>query len=504
MRVSWQASSDNVGVAGYRVFRNGTQVGSANGTSYTDSGLQPATTYSYRVSAFDASNNASAASGTVNATTQSAGGGGGNVIVANPTNYLSLISSLRPGDTLLLQSGNYGVTAGGADTGDVPGLPLFDVNGTASAPITITGPDSGAKPVLLGRATHNTVRLANSSYVVVRNIEIDNRGLGAAAVASQGTTHHITIENLYIHGVDDDQQTVGIAVQNAAWNWVIRRNTIVGAGTGMYLGSSTGNAQFVGGLIENNLVRDTIGYNIEIKHQNQWPATLPAGMPTGATPTIVRNNVFSKLSSFVSSYGARPNLLVGDHPPSGPGSQNSFEIYGNFFYRNPTEVLFQGEGNIAFHHNLLFNDVGTALRVQRHNGSVRTVRIFANTVVARDTGISVTGGQAGSTQRVFGNAVFAGSPVSVSGADASASDNVTGSQAAATNALVNASGALGQLDLYPKSGQLQGVAPSTAGLAGYLDWDRDFNGGAHAWTTRGAYSGTGSNPGWRLQLEIKP
>ena len=427
------------------------------------------------------------------------------VIQANSSNYLDLLSTLKPGDTLLLAPGNYGVDSNGADTSRVPGLPILSLNGTESAPITITGPETGPRPVLLGRSTHNTVRISGSSHVVIRNIEIDNRGNnGAHGISSQGISHHITLENLYIHGVGNNQQIVGIAANSAAsWNWVIRNNQIVGAGTGMYLGSSSGNVPFVAGLIEHNLIRDTIGYNIEIKHQFTW-SSVPTGIPTTATTTFVRHNVFSKLSSFVSSDGARPNLLVGAQPPSGPGAENGYEIYGNFFYQNPTESLFQGEGNIAFHHNVMVNDYGTAVRVQTHNGTVRMVRIFSNTIVSRDTGISVSGGLAGTTQRVAGNAVFAGSPISVSGADAAQTNNITGSQASASAALNNPTGALGVLDLHPKAEQLQGVVLDTTDLSAYTAWDRDFNGTEQVWLTRGAYSGSGTNPGWLPRLEVKP
>lgn len=55
----------------------------------------------------------------------------------------------------------------------------------------------------------------------------------------------------------------------------------------------------------------------------------------------------------------------------------------------------------------MVNASGPAVVIQRHYGSVRNVRIFADTIVARDNGISVTGGQSGTTQRVAGNAVFA-------------------------------------------------------------------------------------------------
>jgi chitodextrinase len=59
--LSWTASTDNVGVAGYRVFRGGVQVATVTGTNFTDTGLTPSTSYAYQVSAFDAAGNTSTA-----------------------------------------------------------------------------------------------------------------------------------------------------------------------------------------------------------------------------------------------------------------------------------------------------------------------------------------------------------------------------------------------------------------------------------------------------------
>ena len=60
--LAWDASTDNVGVTGYRVYRNGTQVGTATGTSYNDTGLSENTGYTYQVDAYDAKPNYSAKS----------------------------------------------------------------------------------------------------------------------------------------------------------------------------------------------------------------------------------------------------------------------------------------------------------------------------------------------------------------------------------------------------------------------------------------------------------
>lgn len=75
--LSWSPSTDNVGVTGYRVYRNGAQVGTTAGTTFTDSGLSASTRYTYTVAAYDAAGNVSAQSSGVAATTSSAGGGGG-------------------------------------------------------------------------------------------------------------------------------------------------------------------------------------------------------------------------------------------------------------------------------------------------------------------------------------------------------------------------------------------------------------------------------------------
>ncbi|GIJ62589.1 DUF4832 domain-containing protein [Virgisporangium aurantiacum] len=70
--LSWTAATDNVGVTGYQVFRNGTLVGSPTVTSYTDTGLA-AGSYTYTVRARDAAGNVSAASAAVTAATAAPG-----------------------------------------------------------------------------------------------------------------------------------------------------------------------------------------------------------------------------------------------------------------------------------------------------------------------------------------------------------------------------------------------------------------------------------------------
>ena len=83
----WDAATDNVGVARYRILRNGSAVGTTTGTSFTDTGLAAGTSYSYTVIALDAADNQSPPSAALSAATSatptpppaapSSGGGGG-------------------------------------------------------------------------------------------------------------------------------------------------------------------------------------------------------------------------------------------------------------------------------------------------------------------------------------------------------------------------------------------------------------------------------------------
>ncbi|MBP2001501.1 chitin-binding protein [Paenibacillus shirakamiensis] len=68
--LTWTASTDNVGVAQYTIYRTGVKVGTSSIPSYTDAGLTASTAYSYTVAASDAAGNVSPVSTALSVSTK--------------------------------------------------------------------------------------------------------------------------------------------------------------------------------------------------------------------------------------------------------------------------------------------------------------------------------------------------------------------------------------------------------------------------------------------------
>ena len=339
----------------------------------------------------------------------------------------------------------------------------------------------------LARPGSNTVSLLDVSHLVIRHLELDGRNLPVDAVKAEGHSryaHHVTLENLYIHDHAASQQNVGISSKCPAYGWVVRGNRIERVGTGMYFGDSDGSDPFVAGVIEGNRVSDTIGYNLQIKHQKARPPDMPELHERH--DTVIRGNVFAKEAAWPDR-AARPSVLVGHAPSDGPGSQDRVLVYGNLFWQNPSEALFQGEGHLALYNNVFVNSHGHAVHIQPHNDVPRTVDIFHNTVLARGHGIRILqrdGVMAAWPQRVMRNLVFAGQPI----AGGEAIDNLSGNVDSAARFLQKPFAELDQLDLAPRMALAGEIKPESLGLGAYPDSGGDIDGHARSAPILGACS----------------
>ncbi len=425
-------------------------------------------------------------------------------IDADPSNYRTLLKQLKPGDTLRLAAGTY------------RGLPIAGLHGDENAWITISGPVDGPPAIIAGGTERIGIRqdaidISMSSYVSIENLRIDSRGVeGVFGIAAHGreenVVHHIRVENNTFVGQGGNQQTVAISTKTPTWGWIIRYNRVLGAGTGLYLGDSDGSQPFVAGLIENNLIRDTIGYNVEIKRQKMLPEI--EGMPLEPTSTVIRNNVFIK-NDRSTPQGDRPNVLVGSFPATGHGSLNMYEIYGNLFFHNHREALFQASGRVTVHDNLFVDGPYDypAVLFRHHDGNpVQVAYFYNNTVYTTDGGVHF-GSRAARDDAVVGNLVFGSKPIS--GEIMRQEGNIIDNLANARLHVTSPSFDLGAMDFFPIQGKCVGPALDLSSFNADSRYTLDFNGASKlrsggAVLYRGAYSGSGENPGWKIGPNIKP
>jgi chitodextrinase len=127
VNLAWTASSDNLGVASYQVLRNGVAVGTSTTTTYADTTVASATSYTYTVVARDAAGNPSNPSAPLSVTT--------------PTGSSSIRSFTPVADSYVESDAattNFGFATqiGGGGLPDRHGLMKFTVAGTAGENIT--------------------------------------------------------------------------------------------------------------------------------------------------------------------------------------------------------------------------------------------------------------------------------------------------------------------------------------------------------------------------------
>jgi chitodextrinase len=149
INLTWTASTDNVRVAGYRVFRDGaaTPLATVVGTSFPDSGLAASSTHSYTVAAIDPANNQSTPSNTATATTATSGSSQPTDTVA-PSTPLGLVATGISASEIVLS------WDAATDNIGVAGYRVFR-DGFAIPVATVTTGTSFTDGLLIGSTTHS-------------------------------------------------------------------------------------------------------------------------------------------------------------------------------------------------------------------------------------------------------------------------------------------------------------------------------------------------------------
>lgn len=163
INLSFAASTDNVGVIGYKIFRNGLQIATSISTTYSDANLAASTSYTYAVAAYDKVGNTSASSAAVTGKTLA------NVV-----------------DDYKIQ----GFAAAAGVTGGVGGqrIAVTNLNDSGAGSLrNAVQNTSGPRIVTFSPGLTGRIFLSSHVYVNYDNLTID------------GTGAHITISNASIN-----------------------------------------------------------------------------------------------------------------------------------------------------------------------------------------------------------------------------------------------------------------------------------------------------------------
>jgi hypothetical protein len=242
--LTWTASTDDVGVVGYRVYRGATQVGTTTYTAYNDVGLSASTAYSYQVSAFDAAGNESARSSMVGAVTLSGAASG-------PSALQTLASGMSPGSWAQLTVPNQNAILG---VGDHDGSMLPFSNAMPWNPrshvIEILGMDHGYPAM-----RHARYDEASNQFVLVADDAGVGQGHGMDHVSLNPTTGDlyyreyggftgtITVKRKPFGATSFTDTTTVSALEQVSLGTTWWSGTFAGAGAqGAYMIFNTGNA----------------------------------------------------------------------------------------------------------------------------------------------------------------------------------------------------------------------------------------------------------------------
>jgi uncharacterized protein YjdB len=321
VNLSWSASSDNIGVTGYRVFRNGTQVGAPLGTSFQDLTVSPSTTYSYTVAAADAAGNVSAQSSAATVTTPASGGGGmggalpvrlplstGAVFYVAPNGadgnpgtlaapwqtIQKALNALVPGQKAYVRGGTYREAL------------TLNRAGTASAPITIEA-YPGETAIIDGELVRRPLVIqSGGAYFRIKGFILD-RDCCTSGGHIDVYGHHIEIVDNEMRngrgkGVYTDEGSSNVHIIG---NWIHHNVTAGGQQDhGLYM---QGNDHFVA----NNVIHDhPDGFGIQIYDRgsrmvvvnntvtNNGHSGIVVGGSGGVSNITIRNNILANNNFF--------------------------------------------------------------------------------------------------------------------------------------------------------------------------------------------------------------
>jgi cellulase/cellobiase CelA1/aryl-phospho-beta-D-glucosidase BglC (GH1 family)/chitodextrinase len=270
--LSWNASTDNVGVTGYDVLTGSTVVGSTTTTSFTVTGLTAGTTYSFAVRAKDAAGNLSAASAAVSVATVSAPGGDTTPPSAPTGLTVAGKTSLAVSLTWTASTDNVGVTG-------------YDVLNGAS----VAGTTASTAFTVTGLSPNTTYTFAVRARDAVGNVSAASVPVTVTTNAAADTQPPSTPTGLVVTGTTT--ATVGLSWSGSTDNVGVAGYDVLSGAT--VVGSTSATSFTVTGLSSGTTysfavrAKDSAG-NMSAASAPVSATTMSAGTGSGATSLKVQ------------------------------------------------------------------------------------------------------------------------------------------------------------------------------------------------------------------------
>jgi chitodextrinase len=360
INLTWTASTDNVGVAGYRIYRNGAQIATTTTNSYSNTGLTPATQYSYTVSAFDAARNFSAQSAASEVATlarsfyvSTAGNDSNSGTLAQPWRTVrKAVQVAQAGDIVYIRAGNYlenNLMNSGEGNSGIAGKPITFKNYPGETPVIDGGYSLSNLPADYTNADDLPVfQIQNKHYIVLDGLIIQHGFRSNIAIADDAPATNVTIQNCdlldYVGYSNSGQiylDDTGGDTQSGADNVFILNNRLHGYIDGgdpqklHYCGILSSSLRYV--TIANNEIYD-LPTGIWFKHPY-----------VNGQSKIIRNNFFHDLSDWgiansASDVSILNNLFLRVHKDDDSAvtmliQQDYVSAYPDMLITNNTNIL---------------------------------------------------------------------------------------------------------------------------------------------------------------------
>jgi len=263
IKLTWDASTDNIGVTAYLVQRclnsgctNFTQIASVTTTTYTNTGLTPQNVYSYRVRARDAANNLSAFSNTVVAVVPGIGFVQSRTVTPNPQ-----MSSLSATYSSAQRAGDLNVVIIGWNDSVTLINTVTDTKGNIYTPIVGTvrpGPTEGggmtqviyyAKNIAAAPANGNTVTVTFNQPATLIDMRILEYG---------GVDPVNPVDGYSFNQGDSAASDTGLLTTTNANDLLVAANMVMTSTGAFATGFTSRGISAIGDIVEDRIV-STVG-----------------------------------------------------------------------------------------------------------------------------------------------------------------------------------------------------------------------------------------------------